>query len=230
MARSTHTPAHPGATRRPAEDDRAAAVRGSEVQRGTATAEGTSRVRTDHSRMYPGVPTAADGSHVQYAIGANCTNPTSDEKVRTEQAAPSVRASRLPLGPTGWARVATADHFDASITARWESGEAWASNRALARPCGIDEKIVRQWRDARKALPVDSLLLLPPPLVVDVVSWVLDARALTPHHRGLPMLDDALTRIEKDVAPDDRGEVMAGLVSAQRRLTERIARLATEGR
>lgn len=138
-----------------------------------------------------------------------------------------MRTDRLRSGRS--ARTDRARKLDVALLARWEAGDAWASNRALSRPCGIDERVIRQWRDARKSLPVSSLLVLPAPVVAVLISWIQGKRALTPHRRGVPMLSEALGRLEERVERDDRSEVLRSLIDAQRRIGELLARLASEG-
>lgn len=160
---------------------------------------------------------------------ANCVEGAPVEKVRTQQASSAALDERPPTAPGAWARQETADYFDRAIERRWNENEFWASNRALARLTKHDEKVIRQLRDGRKALPVAMLLVLPPPLVTDVLTWVQDKRALTPHRRGLPMLLGALERIERPVAAEDKDETLRALTEASRRINERIMKLAVEG-
>lgn len=199
-------------------------------ERDAATGERTNSVRTERESRCVQDAHTADASGVQRGAVGSAVDSLAADFVRTEQTPPSARASRPPLAPAGSARLAVADQLDVLVQARWDAGDAWASNRALARTCVVDEKIIRQWRDARKSLPVSALLVLPPTLVHELVTWVQDERALTPHRRGVPMLTEALDRLDAPVARDDRDEVMRSLIDAQRRISERIARLATEGR
>lgn len=202
----------------------------SEDHHASLRADRTHSLRTDRPRMWRGVYGAADGSPVQYAGSGSADDPASHESVRTEHAHPAEQVVRAPLAPSGWARMFVADRLKLCRSRRKNEGNDWATKRALALTCKLDERIVRQWCDGQKALPVAALLVLPAPLATDILTAIQDHRALTPHRRGLPMLADALARLETPVAADDRDEVLTGLLDAQRVIGERIAKLAREGR
>ena len=187
-------------------------------------------IRTQEVRTAPNEQRPHSGAASSVQDTANCPEPAHANSVRTQQANSTDPNDRAPTGPGGWARQAVADYFDRAIEQRWDRNEYWASNRALAKPLRADEKTVRHVRDGRKVLSVAMLLVLPAPLVFDVTSWVNDKRALSDHRRGLPLLKDALDRIEAPIAAEDRDEAMRSIADAQRRLTERMCKLATEGR
>lgn len=143
--------------------------------------------------------------------------------LRTEQSSPD----RPPLGPLGEARVLTANLLHASLTKRWENGEAWASNRCVAeRYCSVTESVVRRWRDGQKLIPLAALHVLPAALAQELAQGVLGKRAVSVP-RTMGALRDAVTRLEGPIAEDDREDALRGLIDAQRRISERIARLAT---
>lgn len=146
--------------------------------------------------------------------------------VRTERASTALP----PLGPMGASRVLTAELLNTALAERWESGEEWASNRCIAeRYCKITESVVRRWRDGEKLIPFAALHVLPAPLAEQLARGVLRARGVT-LRQAMGTLRGAVDNIDAPVAPEDRDEVMRALIDAQRRITERIARLATEGR
>lgn len=148
------------------------------------------------------------------------------QSVRTEE----VPTAPAPLGPEGASRVLVADLLNATLAERWEAGEEWASNRCIAeRYCGLTESVVRRWRDGEKLVPLAALHVLPAPLAEQLARGVLKARGVT-LRQAMGSLRGAVDNIEAPVSPADRDEVLRTLVDAQRRLTERIARLATEGR
>jgi len=151
------------------------------------------------------------------------------DSLRTQPAFTDAPLIRAPLAPAGWARMFVADHLKLGLARRKDEGAEWATKRGLAATCRLDERIVRQWCNGQKALPVGALLVLPAPLATEILGAVQDHRALTPHRRGLPMLGDALARLEKPVDADDREEVMQGLSEAMQRIVARISKLATEG-
>lgn len=202
----------------------------SEDQRGTASAEGTQRVRTDRAGMYRDVPAAADGSRVQYAPIESRNDLAFDDSVRTERARSGGSDPERPLGPDGWARKATADHLKLTLERRMSNDEEWASNRALAPKCGVDEAVIRKWRGGEKSIPLCALLVLPVPIVKDMVALVLEKRALNSHRSGVPMLREALQRLEGDVPEADRDAVLDVLAEASAQITARLSRLARGGR
>ncbi len=133
--------------------------------------------------------------------------------------------------PLALARGEVASQFNARMHAHWVNGNDAMSNVVIAeRYMGINEKTVRQWRDDEKAMPLAALLVLPPTIAAELLEWVQDRRSLTPHRRGLPMLGDALTRLERPVATDDREEVLRGLREARDQIIARLDRLASEGK
>jgi len=186
--------------------------------------------RTQSVRTVPDAQRPPFDAPTRVQDAANDAESDAQEFPRTKQPTSTALADRPPTGPGGWARQAAADWFDRCIERRWDANEMWASNRALAKQTKSDEKIIRQVRDGRKALSVAMLLVLPAPLVADVVSWIQDQRALTAHRRALPMLRDALDRIDQPIAAEDKGEAIAALGEAQRRIGDRILKLATEGK
>jgi hypothetical protein len=148
------------------------------------------------------------------------------QSLRTERAT----TASSPLGPDGASRVLTAGLLNTALAERWEAGEEWASNRCLAeRYCGLTESVVRRWRDGDKLVPLAALHVLPAPLAEQLARGVLRARGVT-LRQAMGSLRGAVDNIESPVAPADREEVMRTLIEAQRRISERLARLATEGR
>lgn len=200
-----------------------------EVQLAASAAERTQRVRTDHARTYSDVNVAADGTSVQYARTDLPGIVACPGRVRTDPASSASASTEHPLGVDGWARKAVADHLKVSLERRWANGEEWASGRSVAAKCGVDERIVRQWKTAQTAQPFDSLLVLPTSLVMDQVGFILDKRGLN-NRRGLPMLREALQKLEADVAEEDRESMLDALGEASAQITARISRLARSGR
>ena len=177
-------------------------------------------VRAEGACMYgatnPATPSAND-SECRPVRAAEATNP-----------APARSAERGPLAPGGPARTAAADLFDALLTERWKRGDDSVSNRALAeRHLKVDEKQLRQYRDGRKALPLAALLVLPVPLVEEIVARVLTERggAIT-GRRPVVQLHEALAAIDPTKIPaDDRREVLNALLDAQGRIGDLVRAL-----
>lgn len=152
------------------------------------------------------------------------------EEPRTKQESSTAQLERPPTAPGGWARQETADWFDACVERHWAADHAWASNRGLARLTKQDEKTIRQVRDGRKSFPFAMLLVLPAPLVVDMIAWVQKKRALVSIKRALPVLRDVLGQLESPVLPEDREETIDALLDAQERIAARVKRLRAERR
>lgn len=133
--------------------------------------------------------------------------------------------ARLP-GRLGAARTEIAAALDTEMREAWIAGDESLSNVAVAKACGVDERIVRRWRDGERSLPVGALLVMPATLAQRIVARLQDRRALSPHRRGLPQLRAAIERLAEPVADDDRREVLRALLDAQRRIGDVIAALA----
>jgi hypothetical protein len=152
------------------------------------------------------------------------------ESERTERAASTSRFDAAPLGPGGSSRVLIAKLFSDAVQSRWENGADWATNENLAgRYCKNTESVVRRWRNGEKLLPLAALHVLPAPLAEDLATSVLSSRAVT-LQRTMGTLRETVARLGKPVRPEDRDEVLRGLVEAQRVIADRIAKLATEGK
>lgn len=177
----------------------------------------------------------AECTHLN-AARASAQDHDADSVPRAERSEASLRSEAAYLNapdssrrPLGSARSRVAKAFDSILHRHWLAGETAFSNVLVAKSCGVVEKQVRHWRDGERALPVAALLTLPPTIAVELVAWVQDQRALTPHRRGVPMLNDALDQIERRVDRDDRAEVVRALADAQRRIGELLVRIASEG-
>lgn len=186
------------------------------------------------------LPRTAEASRAEYphlnGAGATAGDYAEDEVPRTAHSIRCQKAYRdwlaLPPSqrPLAVARGEIARSFDTAMHAHWLAGEEAFSNVAVARACGLDERNVRQWREGEKAIPLAALLVMPATLANEMVNVVRDRRGVGAVRRGLAGLDLALTGLDAAADPEDRDEVMRTLIDAQRRITERIARLATEGR
>lgn len=185
------------------------------------TLDRTSAVRTERDSSC--VHSAHVGEPVR--TGESSTEERDGQSVRTERTAPL----RSPLGLGGAARDFTAHLLDASLARRWEDGEEWASNRCLAdRYCGVTESVIRRWRSGEKSIPLAALRIFPVSLASELARAIVVDRGGI--QRPLVRLRESLEGIDRPVSPDDRAEVMRALIDAQRRIGERLARLATEGR
>lgn len=176
--------------------------------------ECSSSVRASRTRMYPTTGAAA--------------NDVDDSKSSENQGAPSSRggrSSRAPLGVGGAARLEGADLFDAVLNERWEHGDDSVSNRAIAdRYLRIDEKQVRQYRDARKLLPFAALLILPVPVVAELCTRVLAARGIV-QREGAAMVRHGIDRIAKSLSKENAPEVRRLIRELQRQLLELDAKV-----
>lgn len=99
------------------------------------------------------------------------------------------------------ARVEAAEAIDDLIEENWKSGRPDAdvfSNRALAeRLLDVDEKTVRQWRDADKPMPIAALLCLPLAFGEDLSERLLAARrVLAGDRRAVIALGRAVARVD----------------------------------
>lgn len=99
------------------------------------------------------------------------------------------------------ARVEAAEVLDELLDENWRSGRPDAdvfSNRALAeRLLDVDEKTVRQWRDADKPMPIAALLCLPLPFGEDLTERLLSARRLLAgDRRAVVALGRAVARVD----------------------------------
>ncbi len=117
-----------------------------------------------------------------------------------------------------------------TLERRMSNDEEWASNRAIAPKCGVDEAVIRKWRNAEKAMPFAALLVLPRPIAKDMVTFVLDRQGLNTHRKGLPMLRESLQCLEADVPEADREAMLDALADASAQLTARLSRLARNGK
>lgn len=189
-----------------------------EVHGGADPADRTQPLRTEQATKRDSAASFAS---------ANVAEAEPQKFPRTDRVSSSSVDSAAPLGPEGSARKKVADHFNQSLMRRW-AGEGWASNRAIARMCGLNERVVRQWRAGDKSIPLAALLVLPSPLATELVTWIQDERALSPHRRGLPMLLDAVERLDAPVAPDEVDDLHDALWEIHARIGERIKRLSRE--
>lgn len=194
---------------------------------GAATRERTAEARTHH-------PVREERTHLN-VTDPSSENHSNEEKVRTlharrcEEAYQNWAATPPSQRPLAIAREHVKVTFDGLMHEHWLRGEDGLSNTAVARACGVDEKVVRDWRDARKPLPLAALLVMPVTLVSELVEFVQEQRACQ-HRRGAAMLDEAIARLERPAAPEDRAEVLRAALEGARRLNELVARLAMEGR
>lgn len=176
--------------------------------------ERTSSVRTEPGSMYD----ACSGPAQDVGVVDNSTERRS---LRTEQAP----EPRLPLSVGGAARLAAADLFNAVLAERWERGDDAVSNRVLAdRYLRVDEKVVRQYRDGRKHVPLAALLVLPLPVVREVLDRLLATRGVT-EREDAATLRQVIARM-RERSPRDRAEVLRTVLEAQRQLVELAAELS----
>lgn len=112
-----------------------------------------------------------------------------------------------PVGPQSKkrlarARVEVAEMVDETIEERWEdrsrADHLLYSNRVLAEHLfDVDEKTVRQWRDADKPMPMAALLCMPSDFGEDLVEKILSARRiLAGDRRALIALGRAIDRVD----------------------------------
>lgn len=141
---------------------------------------------------------------------------------------PSIRQQRAD-STLGKARIKVARKLNDLLLRRWMD-EPWASNCGLARTCGVTEGVVRQWRSGEKSLPFSAILVLPPTLATELVSWMEDQRGLRTHRRGIPAMLDALEALDGPVPSEEVNEVREALWDIQKLVLERIQRLEKERR
>lgn len=139
----------------------------------------------------------------------------------------SVPPSERPLAV---ARMEVAGAFDRVMHAHWVAGEGAFSNCAVARACGVDERIVRRWRLGEQPIPIAALLVMPPTLAAEIVSLVQDRRVLSPHQRGVPALLDAVAALAEPARAEDVADLRRALREAERAIQARRDRLDEEGR
>lgn len=98
------------------------------------------------------------------------------------------------------ARVEAAEALDELLDENWQSGRPDAdvfSNSAIAdRLLDVDEKTVRQWRNADKPMPIAALLCLPLPFGEDLTERLLSARrVLAGDRRAIVALGRTVDRV-----------------------------------
>lgn len=217
-----------------ADADHAADLHGAGAQRKRERGERTPEVRTPHLAR-------AECTHLDAAV-ASRRNEEGDPNLRTAHACrteASVRSGEaqsrwasMPKSqrPLGKARDDVRTFFDALLSGHWSESDKETTNESVASRCGVDEHVVRNWRTGLKPLPAAALLVMPPSLAAKTIAWMQDRIAATVHRRGVQVLEDALARLEEPVSDADRREVLRALIDAQRRISDRIAKLAQEGR
>lgn len=127
---------------------------------------------------------------------------------------PRVRSGRLEE-----ARQTLSKAFDAVMHEHWLRGEEAFSNVSVARMCGVDEKIVRQWRTGDKPMPLAALLLLPSQLYSEMLGQVDAGRGRTPK-RALVQMRQALADLDGQLAHEDLDEVVRALSDLQTRAAD----------
>lgn len=159
---------------------------------------------------------AGSGAEAAAATNANSAECRSSRAEQTASPHPT-----LAIG--GRARRAAADLLHAVLTERWERGDDSASNRVLAdRYLEIDEKQVRQYRDGRKHVPLAALVVLPMPIVRDIVDRLLAMRGAT-EREGAVLIRRGVEALKTSTR--DRAEALRVVHDAQRQLLELAAHL-----
>ena len=198
------------------------------AQRDAAPRIGMHEARTEEAVR--GERTYLNGAPVSAQDEVDVQIPRTAHSHRCEQAYRDWTTTPPSQRPLAVARGEIARAFDAFLHERWLAGDAALSNVAVARACGVDERMVRGWREGEKALPAAALLVMPVAAAQALVARVQERRILSPHRRGAAILRDALEQLEQPVSAEDRGAVLRELLDALRRINEQIAKLATEGR
>jgi hypothetical protein len=142
--------------------------------------------------------------------------PRSEASLRAERAAAALPRSLRPLAK---ARTEFATAFDRVMNEHWLRGEEAYSNVAVGRTCGVDERIVREWRTGERPMPAAALALLPTQVYGEMLDHLAASRGRTPK-RALMQLRQALTDLDAQLAHEDGTEVVRTLGGAQEQLTE----------
>lgn len=156
--------------------------------------------------------------------------------MRAEEQSPGERPPPGPLEKDGPARVAAAGLFDRVLAERWARGDDSVSNRAIAdRFLRVTEKQVRQYRDARKHVPIAALYALPLELVEELVRRLLEERrgAAGRNRRGFIVLREGARLVReslRSLSTEERVEALRSLLALQRELADVVAELAQEVR
>lgn len=172
----------------------------------------------------------AECTHLNSGLNEAYENSSTIQSERAERAYRDWNAVPGSLRPLNVAHDTVHKMFDGLLHGHWMRGEEAYTNESLGRSCGIDEKGVRQWRDGAKRIPLAALLVLPPTVSVEMIQWISERRGLGRQQRAVTQLAEAVGRLEKPVAPDDREDVLRSLIDAQSRIAARIAALAIGGK
>lgn len=119
-----------------------------------------------------------------------------------------------------------ADLFDELLEKRWAEGDESVSNRALADKLGVDERRLREYREAEKYLPLAALMCLPQALAEDVAEQVLATRREQQgDRRAVLALGRAVARVEAMAThtvmrPEDRHALKRALKAHAQHLAE----------
>lgn len=158
--------------------------------------ESTSSVRAEPRSMYDAC-SGIDGA------ASSARNPAESRSSRAEQ----TTAPHPALSIGGRARRVAADLFHGVLTERWERGDDSVSNRVLAdRYLEVDEKLVRQYRDGRKHVPLAALVVLPVPVVRDIVDRLMTLRGVS-EREDAATLRQTIRRL-RERQPRDRAELL----------------------
>lgn len=137
-----------------------------------------------------------------------------DEPFRTEESRRSEESYRNLENqprPLIKARGDVSAALNAAMLAAFERGDDSLSNVAVGRACGVDEKIVREWRNGERPFPGAALVLLPSRLYDDVIDGIARHRGRCPRP-GHVLVRQGLDAIEAQ-APnkDERAHALIGI-------------------
>jgi len=120
--------------------------------------------------------------------------------------------------PLAVANRSLASHLHNSLMEERARGNYALSNARIAKPCGVTEKIPRDWVNGERYLPVCALPLVPPTYRYKALDWVhLYGRSLV--NRAVARLRETLAEVEEQIASGDRGgDVLSELAYAKTRI------------
>ena len=123
------------------------------------------------------------------------------------------------LKPLAKARSEFETAFDSFMNSAWQQGNEALSNCEIGRRCGVNEKVVRGWRNGERPMPAAALALVPTQLFTHLVDYLSSLRKRPPR-RALIQLRQALSDLESQLAFEDRSEVALALSGARAQIDD----------
>lgn len=150
--------------------------------------------------------------------------PRSEASLRSEKAHERLASTPRALRPLTKARDDIAAAFDRVMSEHWLRGEEAYSNVAVARACGVDERIVREWRSGEKPMPAAALALIPSQLYAEMVDSLAANRRQGVPRRALVKLRESLAELDGQLGHEDGAEVVRALAGAQGQIASLMAK------